>query len=679
MAANRYNQPAQAEFINYYAPLPFNELLEVGGVMAGRADKARNDLAEYMDKYSKFRSPSQVDTNRYYDMTVGRVKPVVDQLVANPDLIKTAEGRSMLAGAINNVDYRGISALEQSRDALLKRQGLEQQLSAKGQYNPYWHGMDYAAYDTARTGIFNDLNLIPYQSIKEGSDQYFNALKDSLIPEKSNGAWLYKGVTEKTLRETAQNNINAYANSQIGQAHMREAIGRGLTTPDKAVDWLREQMVKANRKYIREYKEINPLFLENLRIGARAALKAAGEKQGPEYSRTQELAKSSEYRNQQVKSMNIGRAMDHIMNKPMAMTEAGNKGMTNFLRSRIFGNTNTVKDSVLQRFSDAQTPAQAKSVIDTMVNSNMITPAEGEAVWRYYQTDRERLTGGEALKILNDVDIEKAKVPFSETDARQYYDIDLESKTGANKNFNVRSDKNGFEGTFGRVPDNTLVGAAIVNENGKALTDIVGSGLELKQGFGDLLSGNMTDKTKVKILQDNAEKMLSSGKGGLLEYVTSNLPDIYMQPSGQMISVVGNNNKVDHFAYADVLIPEKQFKAKVETYLKDNNINVSYNDIKKLLSGELSGGRSKALDVINNAKFSRYSNTSSESEKVDKSETVIKLHVAANVLNNFAGNRRLDDMYAKEQFTGSNAAKMMPYSQDYNYGLIDESDLGYEY
>jgi hypothetical protein len=43
----------------------------------------------------------------------------VNQLAANPDLIKTAEGRSMIQSFINSRPYNELSQLQQSREGML--------------------------------------------------------------------------------------------------------------------------------------------------------------------------------------------------------------------------------------------------------------------------------------------------------------------------------------------------------------------------------------------------------------------------------------------------------------------------------------------------------------------------------------------------------------------------------
>lgn len=81
-----------------------------------------------MDKWAEFQSPSAADTKAYYDETYGRALPVAEELSKNLDMIKTAEGRSKIYSAINNVDRAKLSMLRQSAEGLKERQKVNQRL-----------------------------------------------------------------------------------------------------------------------------------------------------------------------------------------------------------------------------------------------------------------------------------------------------------------------------------------------------------------------------------------------------------------------------------------------------------------------------------------------------------------------------------------------------------------------
>ena len=93
---NRYDNPAQAEFINTYVPIPFEQLLSLGKQAKENVDQALKDYSTALDKWAEFQSPSAADTKAYYDETYGRALPVAEELSKNLDMIKTAEGISKI-------------------------------------------------------------------------------------------------------------------------------------------------------------------------------------------------------------------------------------------------------------------------------------------------------------------------------------------------------------------------------------------------------------------------------------------------------------------------------------------------------------------------------------------------------------------------------------------------------
>lgn len=59
---NRYDNPAQAEFINTYVPIPFEQLYTLGKQAKENVDQALKDYSTALDKWAEFQSPSAADT-----------------------------------------------------------------------------------------------------------------------------------------------------------------------------------------------------------------------------------------------------------------------------------------------------------------------------------------------------------------------------------------------------------------------------------------------------------------------------------------------------------------------------------------------------------------------------------------------------------------------------------------
>ena len=102
--ANRYDTPVQLDFINTYVPIPFEQLYNLGKAANDRVDKALSDFTTSMDKFGEFYSRSKVDMQRWYDATIGKQMPLIDQMAKNPELIKDKAFQAQLKSSIANVD-----------------------------------------------------------------------------------------------------------------------------------------------------------------------------------------------------------------------------------------------------------------------------------------------------------------------------------------------------------------------------------------------------------------------------------------------------------------------------------------------------------------------------------------------------------------------------------------------
>lgn len=272
MATNRFDKPIESEYISQYTPIPFEQLYAIGKANNERVDKAYQDLGNQFTKWSEFRSPSAVDTKRWYDLTVGAGQDIVNKLAANPDLIKTAEGRSLIQSFINTRPYNELSQLQQSKEGLLQRQKVNQQLMLSGKYNPMWHDIDFTNYNTLDSGVFNDVAPLAYKSEVDLVKPYVDNLKPGFIRQE--GAYDWRGVSSERTDQEIANNISAIYNTPEAQKHIQVLIQQGYT-PEQANALFANRIYRAGREFAYEDRELNPLskIYEEDRTGQQTAQK----------------------------------------------------------------------------------------------------------------------------------------------------------------------------------------------------------------------------------------------------------------------------------------------------------------------------------------------------------------------------------------------------------------------
>lgn len=271
MAANMYDQAAQAQFINTYVPINFGELYRIGAAQKQAVDQAAEQFTTQLQKFGEFRSPSRVDTENYYNMTIGRedFQNAINQMVSNPDYMKDASNRAQLQSLINSVDYAALSQLKESAD--YQRMGLQTRakMKAEGRLKDSWDKSDIANYDTLGTDkIFDDITPVAYMNLNELSTPYFNDLKPGFLgTDYVNGTrYVVTGNNMEDLMAVATAKFNDLIDTPQGQKYFEEylAMNKGDANAAKSqfINAVAQSQIDRTR---RPKYDVDPAFIEQLR------------------------------------------------------------------------------------------------------------------------------------------------------------------------------------------------------------------------------------------------------------------------------------------------------------------------------------------------------------------------------------------------------------------------------
>lgn len=237
MAANRYDNPVNYEYVDQYVPIPFQELVNLGRYYGEQRRQAEEELADNIKTFGKFVSPSAVDMENYKNASIGKLTPFVEQAAANPNLMKDAAFRAQIQNAINNIDYAELGTYTQSAANLNERLKNIAKLKAAGKYNLNWDDIDVRNWDTKGKGVMNDLTPLEYQSLEQFGSPYVNNLKPRF----------YKDIDPNDPR-----NKMAYTN---WMAITRDDIARQFAQ--------HVNDIKANPQGSQHYKDITSAYLKN--------------------------------------------------------------------------------------------------------------------------------------------------------------------------------------------------------------------------------------------------------------------------------------------------------------------------------------------------------------------------------------------------------------------------------
>ena len=266
MSANMYDVGVPVPIMDTYVPINFDALYKIGAAQKDEVEKAATQLTTALQKFGEFRSPSRIDTENWYKLTLNNpvIGGLIEEASQNPDVLKDAGWRSRFNAGIMGLDYNSLSMLKESAD--YERAGLQMRakMEAEGRYNRNWDDVDITNYDTLGTKkVFDQITPIRYMTANELSNAYYDNLKpSSLGPVWKNGVKYDRtGITYDTLHDIANARFNDLVNTPQGQQYFKEAMAANNNDPEAAKQAFINMIADSQRDRIINQDTVNPLWL----------------------------------------------------------------------------------------------------------------------------------------------------------------------------------------------------------------------------------------------------------------------------------------------------------------------------------------------------------------------------------------------------------------------------------
>lgn len=269
MAVNRYDRPAEVPIMNTYVPINFGELYRIGTAQKEAVDRAANEITGAITTFGQFQSPSAIDTQNYYNASIGQVSDLIEEAATNPDAMKDANFRSRLQSRINNLDYATLSNLRQSSQNLQERQQMIAKMQAAGRYNPQWDQIDINNWNTTQQGIMNELAPVEYINANELSNKYFDNLRPGSLPDVWKNGIKYNAIgnTYEDLLAVAKSHQNDLINTPQGQQYYKQFLNQYGGDEDKAREAFTDMIAQSQiDRTLRPTLSPDPLFMEDLKM-----------------------------------------------------------------------------------------------------------------------------------------------------------------------------------------------------------------------------------------------------------------------------------------------------------------------------------------------------------------------------------------------------------------------------
>ena len=242
-------------------------------------ERGIKEQEEFVSKYGDFISPFRKDVETWDRLTMDPIVQAYDQMqAAGIDPLRSQEGRALLASIRRRIPRDTLSQLRQSAAAgqeYLKNRG---ELQSKGLYDPEFenfllNGTSFNDYDTIQSGMWSRTSPTEYKGLRTLTDPWFKN-RTAKYKYTKNG-YDYFGYDTKDMEQTADTQIDAFLASDYGKFFYDRAlrVARASRQPgesdaqvsQRAKDILVNDIVDANADYLMHNREVNPIYLENLR------------------------------------------------------------------------------------------------------------------------------------------------------------------------------------------------------------------------------------------------------------------------------------------------------------------------------------------------------------------------------------------------------------------------------
>lgn len=270
MAVNRYDNPAQAEFINTYVPIPFEELYTLGKDAADRVNDTLKAYTTARTKWGEFQSQSAVDMQNWDRLTMGTVRPYIEAASRNPELMKDPGWQMQVQSAIANVDTAALNKLKQNADNFNAYLENVQKLMTQDKYNSLWHDRNFSNWNTLGSdGLFNETPT-PYSSVVDMVHPYVDNLKPNSLGNRN--GYLWEGVTpERTLAQVNAHMSDILATPQAAM-HVKTLMDSGLTQEEALAAFIGQVNTAAREMSWEKMTGADPYALVNARVRAAASV-----------------------------------------------------------------------------------------------------------------------------------------------------------------------------------------------------------------------------------------------------------------------------------------------------------------------------------------------------------------------------------------------------------------------
>lgn len=187
MAINRYDKPAEAQFINTYVPIPFDDMMKIGLLKQARIDQDMDAQEKMLTEISSFRTAPGED-ERIREERLNNIREDIGKLEGQPGYMDWRQGwsklRSKYASDPEILNLRN-NAVKFDELIKAKNKAIEDKVPVQNMYELDKTISEYQQYGTRGfkekygTGQLSNVGYTGYTDVREGLKKWSEDVKPS--------------------------------------------------------------------------------------------------------------------------------------------------------------------------------------------------------------------------------------------------------------------------------------------------------------------------------------------------------------------------------------------------------------------------------------------------------------------------------------------------------------------
>jgi hypothetical protein len=249
MAINRFDKPAQADFINTYDPIPFQELQQAAQMRQSRHDENLGRLDEAESALSSMPAIAGTQNERDRNIMLEKMGSIRDQY-SGEDLSDPEIYSSLRRDIRTNIDRNKVNRITDNAKRYEESQKMKRELTSKGLYNPALDDDPASNPEFGANDEIYDYTPVAYRPKEDTLDKYFDELKMPRNLGINDQGLLEHGRTQQDINNVISNGANDYVNSVSGQQEVklrRQALQLGEDVSD--IDIARDILNEYGQRY----------------------------------------------------------------------------------------------------------------------------------------------------------------------------------------------------------------------------------------------------------------------------------------------------------------------------------------------------------------------------------------------------------------------------------------------